>query len=334
MNKLLFIGTFLSKKNGTKGVSESIATELLKVGYNIKIISNKENKFLRFFEIFIYTFFSKYNIVHIDTFSGNSFIICEVAVFISRLRRKKIILTLHGGALPEFYVNNFKRIKTTFDKSNIIQTPSIYLKVFFESKGFNIHFLPNPIKLNTFPYNRKNINKHTILWVRAFTEIYNPKLAINVLYEVKKIYKDVKLTMIGPNKGMLDEIIKYIKDLNLEDSVNILGPVNNNMLYKYYQTHHVYINTTKYESFGVALVEAASCGIPIISTSVGDIPFSWIDNENILLVKNFDIKIFADHCINIFSNDEFSNKLSVNARLKVESFDWSVVRDKWLQILS
>jgi SAM-dependent methyltransferase len=85
---------------------------------------------------------------------------------------------------------------------------------------------------------------------------------------LKKNFPQISLTMIGPDKGILNEILLMIKELGLESNIKIIGPISNQELFKYYQSHSVYLNTTSYESFGVALVEAAACGIPIVSTNV------------------------------------------------------------------
>ena len=80
---------------------------------------------------------------------------------------------------------------------------------------------------------------------------------------------------------------QQILNLNLSNNIKILGPISNKKLSYYYQRHNVFINTTSYESFGTALIEAASCGIPIVSTNVGEIPLNWTNEKDILLVENF-----------------------------------------------
>ena len=71
----------------------------------------------------------------------------------------------------------------------------------------NVNYLPNPISLTNFKYNRINVTSKTILWVRAFEKTYNPSLAIKIVYELKKHITDVKLTMIGPDRGLLKECL-------------------------------------------------------------------------------------------------------------------------------
>ncbi len=334
MIKVLFVGNYLSKSKGTFGVSEHIAQVLPKSRFGVRLTSRKQNRFFRLIDIVLNCSFTTFSTIQIDTFSGSAFIIAEVASLIAKFRGKKIILTLHGGKLPEFFLHNKKRIKRVFQRSNRIQTPSLYLQQFFRENGTDVNYLPNPIPIRNFPYNRSNIKLHTLLWVRAFTEIYNPDLVVKTLYEVRKKYPEATLTMVGPDKGLLQQTIKLIQKLDLTSCINITGPVKNDELYKYYQTHEVIVNTTSYESFGVAVAEAASCGIPIVSSAVGELPYLYQHNENILLVEDLSESSFSTEVIRLMESPELAQKLSLNARKRVEAFDWEIIKPKWIELLS
>ena len=328
------IGSFLSARSGTYSVSENLARSLNESSIKLKLVSFRHNKLLRFTEIINAGLFGTYNKMHIDTFSGQAFRIAETASIICKIRRKKVLLTLHGGKLPEFFNEAPQRLKRVFARADHIQTPSLYLKDFFAKQNISVNYLPNSIDLSRFPYSRENVQPHSLLWVRAFTDIYNPDLAVRVLYEVKRVFPDTRLTMIGPDKGLLSETKYLIAKLGQESSITITGPISNNELYKYYQTHHVFINTTSYESFGVAVLEAAACGVPVISSSVGEIPFLYKDNENILMVDQLEARSFANKVMRIFESENLADKLSHNARAVAEHFDWNIIKQRWVEILS
>lgn len=329
--KILFVGSHLSKARGTKGVAENIATRLNKK-YKINLTSYLQNQFLRLFDIFFTTLFSKYDIVQIDIFSGKALIYAKIATFIATLRKKKIIMTLHGGRLCEYHQKNPDTLSKLFEKSNILLSPSKFLIKYFNENNFNINYLPNFIDQKKFPYKRDEIKKISILWVRAFNDIYQPELAIKIIYNLISIFPNITLTMIGPDKGFKDKTLLLIKKLGIEKKINILGSIGNEELYKYYQTHSVYLNTTEYESFGLAVLEAASCGIPIVSTNVGEIPYMW-DKEEILMSISDD-KIMANNVKNILKSNKLAQQLSTNARTKSERFDWSIIEKEWEKIIN
>ena len=335
MRNYLFVGSFLSSKTGSKSISEKLKRDLREELINIILVSKLKNKIFRLCEIIIGVLFYSYEKIHIDTFSGPAFNIAEIAAYFGKYRNKKIIITLHGGALPCFFKNsNQQRIKKLFKKADIVMTPSLYLQEFFKKNDLNVVYLPNSINIKSFPFDRAKIIPFSLLWVRAFTEIYNPELAVKTLYEVKKKFPLARLTMIGSDKGTMRQVLLLIKRLNLTNSIDIIGPVDNSKLFKYYQTHNIYLNTTSYESYGVAVMEAASCGIPIVSTSVGELPYLWCSGTNIILIDNLDEIKMAAAVNSLLSSNELCDKLSKNARLIAENYDWDSVKNKWIKLLN
>lgn len=334
MNKILFIGSFLSKSQGTHGISEKLSKTLISNGLCVRLSSKKKNKFLRFFEIVVVTLFSRYKKIHIDVFSGPAFKIAEIASFLAQYRSKHIILTLRGGKLPEFSRDNRERIIKVFERASLITTPSLYLANFFEDLGLNIAYLPNSIKTDKFPFREDQVLNNKILWVRAFDSIYCPQVAIEALKMIKKEFPNATLTMIGPDKGKLASIINLINKYHLTDSVDILGPIANYDLKKYYNSHQVFFNTTAYESFGNCILEAASCGTSIITNTVGEIPYLWKHEVNALLVKNNDPELFANYTIRLFRNPNVSERLRSAARKRSKEFEEKLIISKWLEIFN
>jgi glycosyltransferase involved in cell wall biosynthesis len=233
--------------------------------------------------------------------------------------------------LAERYQKDSKYLLKVFARADILPSPSLFLKDFFGKQGIDVDYMPNFIDLSLFPYDRTNVQPYSLLWVRAFSPEYHPELAIEVLQNIIKKYPNTKLTMIGPDKGMLQQIKDMVKELDLEEYIEFKGKVSNEQLYKYYQTHTVYLNTTEYESFGVAVLEAASCGIPIVSTRVGEIPYMWEEGKE-MLMSDLDEKYMAQEVIKIFDSSKLADELSNNARKKAESFDWLSIRPKWINL--
>jgi glycosyltransferase involved in cell wall biosynthesis len=326
---ILFVGNFLSKSKGTFSVSRKVSVFLNKYGFSSKICSTFDNKFFRFLDIFFSSLFLNYKIMHIDVYSGMAFRIAEISSLIAKFRRKKIMLTLHGGMLPVFFEDNSKRIEKVFSEANHLQTPSLFLKSFFLEKGFEeIEYIPNPIDLSLFKFKRSSFKSKSVLWVRAFTDIYNPDFAVKVIHQLKKKYQDIHLTMVGPDKGLLSETIKLIEKLDLSSNITIVGPVKNEELFNYYHSHEVFINTTSFESFGVAVLEAAACGIPIVSNSVGEINYLW-KNENDILLSDLNPINFSNQIIKLFNSNTLSFTISKNARIKSEKFMIDNVIHNW-----
>jgi glycosyltransferase involved in cell wall biosynthesis len=330
--QILFVGSFLSKNRGTKGVAETLAENLLQDGISIKLVSPFENKMIRIVHILFSILFYRGSKIHIDVFSGNAFMIAELASYLAKLLNKQIIMTLHGGRLIEFAANNQTRVKRMFERSHRIQTPSLFLRNYFLNLG-KIAYLPNSVPLEKFKFDRSQVKPYSILWVRGFSSIYNPLVPVKILLELLKYYPESTLTMVGPDKGLLKDVQDFTIKSKVDHHITFTGGVANDTLYKYYQTHAVYLNTTSYESFGVALVEAALCGIPMVSNHVGEVPLLWEDKNNILLVDNNNIDEYVKHIVSLFENNTFANSISMSARKNAEKFDWNLIKKSWISIL-
>ena len=108
--------------------------------------------------------------------------------------------------------------------------------------------------------------------------------------------------------------------------------IPNDQLPTYLNSHDVFLNTTNYESFGMAVLEAAACGIPIVSTSVGELPLLWEDEKEILLTKAITAEAFSHPVSRLLDDSKLAQQLSQNARKKSEQFDWEVIKLKWLEL--
>lgn len=334
MKKILFIGNFLSKSKYTVGPTERVI-DFLKDTYSIKSASEYQNRFIRLGDMVLKTLISKYDYIHVDVYStSNSQFYQNLVTYIAKLRNKNIILNLHGGGLWDLYTEDPSSITTLFSRAHIIISPSKFLQNMFTDVGFNIDYLPNNIDLSNFPPKNNSQNGYNLLWIRAFHEVYQPWLAIRALFHVKETFKDAKLTMIGPDKGYLAEMMELINELGLNDSIEILGKVPNDELYSFHHSHQVFLNTTRYESFGVAVLEAAACGIPVVSTKVGEIPYLWSDNENILLIEDDDPEEMANSIIKLFNNPEFSQDIALKALEKAKLFDVNLIKLRWMELFN
>jgi glycosyltransferase involved in cell wall biosynthesis len=331
--RILFIGNFLSKHRGTSNPSEKVV-KFLDDEFWIKFRSSNPNFVLRAMDILAGLIYLPTDIIHVDVFSDKAFYSTFFSVLIGKARNKRVYLNLHGGKLDKFYNSNKRLADLVFKRADRIFTPSNYLKNFFSKKGYSIEYLPNSIEMKKFPFKEKSTNTYRILWVRAFSHIYNPELAIKVLHHVKQKYPEATLTMIGPDKGELQKVKQLIEKLNLGNYISILGSIPNDELYTYYHTHDVFLNTTSYESFGLAVLEAAASGIPIVSVPAGELPLLWTHDENILLAKDWDELNLTKEIMRLLEDPILSKEISRNARLKSEQYDIGEIKKMWIAALS
>jgi L-malate glycosyltransferase len=332
--KIVQVGPMFKTFGSPNGQGGGLQVHFSEIGATLYTTSTIENRVLRMIGILLSIIVrlpqSSFLLLH--SFALRAFIMEDIVTTFALIIKKPILIRIHGGAFIEFFDRHPKWSRRILNRANIINTPSRYLQEELTKRGLQVEYLSNFINLQSFPSNRAVNKRHSLLWVRAFHEIYNPELAIITLSNLLKQYPDTTLTMIGHDQGSLSKCKELIKLNNLEGKVIITGRIPNRELYKFYQTHEVFLTTTRYESFGVAIMEAASCGTPCVSTRVGEIPHLWTDHENILFA-NSDPVDFASKVSELFENTELAGKLSLNASLNARKYSWENVKPLWLDTI-
>lgn len=329
--RVLILGPIFDTPAGPSGQGGKLFLKLREEGYEVYKKSKHRNRLLRFLDTlyFVLLCSHKYDVILVQMFSLRAFIMEDIVSFIAHLIGKRYVVIIRGGAFVEFYESYPGWVKRVLSRSEAVITPSKFIQNHLNLNGFNVNYLPNFIEIEKFPY-LYVVEKGGVrlLWVRAFHDIYNPELAIFTVNNLKKVFPNIKLTMIGPDQGTLNTCLDLINELGLKEYIDIVGYVSNDRLTEYYCSHDVYLNTTNYESFGVALIEAACSGIPIVSTNAGEIPFIWKHEETMLLVPIKDVDNFTKQVSRILMDEDLKEILSKNARKVAEQFTFENIKVK------
>ena len=171
-----------------------------------------------------------------------------------------------------------------------------------------------------------------MLWVRSFSKIYNPKLALEVIEKLVAQNVKVILSMVGPEKdGSLKECQEIVAQKKLP--IIFTGLLSKKEWINLSKDYDLFINTTNFDNTPVSVIEAMALGLPVISTNVGGIPYLIENGKTGVLVPPNDSQVFVDEIEAIYNNPSKTMKLSKNARRSVENFDWEVVKEKWIEVL-
>ncbi|MCL4441282.1 MAG: glycosyltransferase family 4 protein [Firmicutes bacterium] len=277
-----------------------------------------------------------YQLAVVEVFSGPSFLWAEVVCWSLRLLNKPYVLTLHGGNLPAFSQRWPKRMRFLLQKAAKITTPSRYLKDNLSLYSHQIQYLPNALDLLNYSFRVCSRPAPRISWLRALRYIYNPVLALRTLGLLAVEFPSIHLDMIGPDQkdGSLELVLKTADKFGVQDNVRLVGGVPKREVPSRLAQSDIFLNTTNYESFGVTVMEAAACGLCIVTTNVGELPYLWKDGHDALLVPPDDPEAMAAAVRRILTEPGLAERLSRNARQKAEQFDWSLILPQWEALLT
>lgn len=158
---------------------------------------------------------------------------------------------------------------------------------------------------------KKPDQKIKLVTVGRLAKVKNYKLLLNALKKTLETTSNFHLTIVGdgPEKT---ELTKHCALIGLNEHVSFLGFRRDikNILNK----NDVFVMSSSYEGISIALLESMSLSMPSITTSVGGLPESILDNETGFLVPSDDAVSYAKMVAKLIENKALIPMMGRNAR--------------------
>lgn len=333
--KLLYIGNKFSTKVGTVTSIDTLGNFLTNEGYKVYTASKAPNKLIRLLDMIWHTFryAPKVSCVLIDTYSTQNFYYAVVVAGICRLLKLPYIPILHGGKLPQRLKKSPRLCRKLFNDAKINVSPSLFLLETFKKQGYtNLIHIPNTLDIDRYKFKLRNDLQPSLLWVRSFSEIYNPQLALEIVAILQQKGIAVNLCMVGPEKdGSLEACRKAATEAQLP--VTFTGGLPKEQWIEMASKYDIFINTAQIDNTPVSVMEAMALGLAVVSTRVGGIPYLIEDRQQGLLVPPNDAQAFVAAIEELLTSPQLVTTVTKNARDRVATFDWKSVKNQWIALL-
>ena len=146
---------------------------------------------------------------------------------------------------------------------------------------------------------------------------------LRALAHVRRQFPSAKLTVVGdgPQRQALKSLAQ---ELGLSEAVEFTGRVPVEEVSSYLGSADLYVSPTMAESFGLALVEAAAHGLPIIATPVGMAPVLILEGQTGRIIPAGDEHSLAEAIIGVIGNPIFRREAALLMPKRVEElgFTW------------
>ena len=199
--------------------------------------------------------------------------------------------------------------------------------------------LPNWIDIDQFTYeaadreyNRTALGLSVSSFVIGAVGRLSPEKGLTTLVEsFATIAKSVPESYLfiagdGPDKSTLE---LKIEQLNLSNCIRLMGFKEDTKAL--YSALDLFILPSHYETFGIALLEAMYCGLPVIASNVGGVPDLVRSGFNGIMVEPNNSDQLTSSILNIISDEHLRSSLGSNARISViEKFDRDALLNKLL----
>ncbi len=252
----------------------------------------------------------------------------------------KLDITLNGISSKfetKGFIAKIRRyfIKRVFELSDVVSCETMDTKIYLEQLSYlngKVVYLPNGIDNEVLPNNLvKNKKKEIITVGRIGAPEKNHELLLRALVAVD--LKEWKFVFVGPVtedfKIFYQSCIEARSDLN--NRIILYGPVEDRTtLYDLFDQSSAFCFSSKYESFGIALMEAAYFNNYLISTDVGAAQ-DLIDLTRYGIVVNSTVNDFSNAITEfIQSNDRVASIEFDRTKLHWENLIKSKMIDDWI----
>lgn len=246
---------------------------------------------------------------------------------------KPTVLSCYGSDIFEFpRLNKFNNwlLKRILKKADTLASTS--------------HAMADEIR-NLLPKYEKKIaitpfGVDTELFKPCFREVSNGPLVVGIVKTLSPIYNiDLLLRAFavvcqsmnprpvlrifgdGPSKSHL---IQLAGDLNISEYVEFRGRVSNENVPMELNQMDVFVNCSKQESFGVNILEAMACGLPVVATDCVGPRELILNGKSGIIVKDRKPESLASEIIKLLKDSELRESMGSVGRERVcKAYDWN-----------
>ena len=170
----------------------------------------------------------------------------------------------------------------------------------------------------------------TVLAIGRLTEQKGFDLLLEAWIQVSKVMPDWKLKIVGEGIERAD-LNEFITLNQLDKCVELVGSTDN--ISKYYQQAEIFCLSSRYEGFGMVLIEALAFGLPAVSFDCDAGPAEILDGTGSILVPEKDTNELALSLIELMKDDEQRKTISLRSKEKAKIYQPEKITSQWIDIL-
>jgi glycosyltransferase involved in cell wall biosynthesis len=161
-----------------------------------------------------------------------------------------------------------------------------------------------------------------ILYVGTIEPRKNIPVLINAFRLIKDKFK-IKLIVAGGKGWLYDDIMKLAEDSDLKKDIIFTGYVNEEKLLWLYNMASVFVYPSVYEGFGMPVIEAMSCGAPVVISDISSL--REVAGAAAMVFNPSDHEELASKLEQILSSESLRRELCRKSLLRAGEFSWEKV---------
>ena len=192
----------------------------------------------------------------------------------------------------------------------------------------NISVIPDPLSFS--PTQKSSLSVKRVIAVGRYVYQKGFDLLLQAWATIERQYPEWQLVVFGDGNRTPYE--QQMKELGIDDSrCHLYGPTTD--IQQEYVNSSLFAFSSRFEGFGMVLVEAMACGLPVVSFDCPCGPKDIVrDSEDGILVENGNIKLFASSLSKLMSDEALRQSMSKAALKNVQRFSMEQIAEQWRNI--
>jgi L-malate glycosyltransferase len=274
----------------------------------------------------------KYDVVHVFSASYWSFLLAPTpAILIGKWLGKRVVLNYRSGEAEDHLQRWSRTAIPTLHRADAVVTPSEYLVDVFARFGIPAESISNFVDPDAVRFRRRTTLRPVFLSNRNFQALYNVPCVLRAFAVIQARIPDARLIVIGdgPERAHVHETARTLALRNVE----FVGAVRPAEMGRWYDQSDVYLNASDIDNMPNSIIEAFACGLPVVTSRAGGIPYVVEHERNGLMVDCGDHEGLAASALRLIDDPSLAQRLIAEGLRDVQQrYTWEAVSDRWASL--
>ena len=196
-----------------------------------------------------------------------------------------------------------------------------------------MHVVPQGISEEYFTLNC-SFDSKVFLSVGAIMERKGHLMTLKAFEKLREAGVDARLVIAGvvASQSYLRQLKEAIRESKCREDVTLYTDSSDEEIRALYKQAHVFVLHSEEESQGIVFAEAMAAGLPIVSTSVGGVPYV-VGHGNTGLLSNYgDVEAFAENMRCMMNDNEKWQSMSKASKVDSHCYHWTNINSSIMQL--
>src|SRR3990167_3869775 len=194
-------------------------------------------------------------------------------------------------------------------------------------KDKDIYIIPNGIDLKRVSDIMPNIDRCDIIFIGRLIKEKNVDVLLKAVDYVRHELCDIKCYIIGdgPEK---ENLVKFVNDKRLDNNVIFFEFMEHDEVISRLKSSKLFVLPSSREGFGIVVIEAFACGIPVITTKHQHNAACQLVNKETGIVINLDVYELGDAIYRLIVDSKLRKNMSKSVMMVAQEYDLDGVIDR------